>query len=147
MMTRPFGWSSTRMLRNVRLGSAPSDTCFLRPFSLSGSRLYSVPTTLRVLLFTPNTSQPASLPSRFASLLSAETYLPILSVSKSLPASLNSTVSSSQFAISFSSRERFSSLFFEGRMRKSSFLRLYAFTRLYGFCALILERCLRVPWQ
>jgi len=78
MMTRPFGRSNTRMLRSVRLGPVPSDTCFLRPFSLSGSRLYSVPTTRQVLFLTPNTSQPAVLPARFALLLSADTYLPIL---------------------------------------------------------------------
>ena len=54
---------------------------------------YFVPTIALSLLRTPNTNQPNCKLCKFASLLIAEKYCPILSLSKSLFASLNSTIS------------------------------------------------------
>lgn len=76
-----------------------------------------MPTTCR-LFETPKTSHPDASPRRFASLLSAETYSPVLSAENWRAASLNSTTSFSQPASS-RSRSSVSSTF----VRVMSFLR------------------------
>src|SRR5690554_2437438 len=97
--TRPSGVSNSWMSRKVMLGSVPSAICILSLSSSPGAWRYSEPRIRRVLSSMPKTSQPLSQARRFASLASAERYLPRSEVEKPLPPRLNSTTSLSQRSI------------------------------------------------